>query len=97
MTRHAWHDNNYEGKALRRVFTRLIKRFEKIYDTAETEELIKLANSLSVIANSKVNLAKYEHLEKKLDHVLSLLKQKELKQILPEAIHDAQQLPKPAD
>jgi len=29
MTGHAWNDNNYEGKALRRVFTKLLKRFEK--------------------------------------------------------------------
>lgn len=93
MTKHAWHDNNYEGKAMRRVFGKLIKRFEKIADTGDTEELIKLANSLSVISNSKANLAKYEHLDKKLDYVLQLLKQKEIKQVYPEIINDSKQLP----
>ncbi len=95
MTKHAWNDNNYEGKALRRVFGKLVKRFEKIADTGETEDLIKIANSLSVIANSKANLAKYEHLDKKLDYVLSLLKQRELKQVIPELVNDANQLPRP--
>lgn len=97
MTKHAWNDNNYEGKALRRVFGKLIKRFEKIADTGETEELIKIANSLSVISNSKANLAKYEHLDKKLDHVLKLLKQRELKQYVPELVNDANQLPRQQD
>lgn len=97
MTKHAWNDNNYEGKALRRVFSKLIKRFEKIADTGETDDLIKIANSLSVISNSKANLAKYEHLDRKLDHVLQLLKQRELKQIIPEALNDIKQLPRQSD
>ena len=93
MKKQAGHDNNYEGKAVRRVFGKLIKRFEKIADSGDTEELIKLANSLSVISNSKANLAKYEHLDKKLDYVLQLLKQKEIKQVYPEIINDSKQLP----
>lgn len=97
MTKHAWNDNNYEGKALRRVFAKLIKRFEKIADDGELDDLIKVANSLSVISNSKANLAKYEHLDKKLDHVLQLLKQRELQQIIPEVRLDAKQLPGQSD
>jgi len=42
-TRHAWNDNNYEGKALRRVFTKLLKRFEKEItdDTTDLDSLQK--------------------------------------------------------
>ena len=28
-TKITWNDNSYEGKSLRRVFTKLLKRFEK--------------------------------------------------------------------
>lgn len=49
--RHAWDDNNYEGKALRWVFTKLLKRFEKeIQDESiELDKLQKIAQRLNLV------------------------------------------------
>ena len=48
-TRHAWDDNNYERKALRRIFTKLLKRFEKEInnDDLELEIFQKIAYTLN--------------------------------------------------
>ena len=42
----AWNDNNYEGKALRRVFTILLKLFEKeiTNDTTNLDSLQKITH-----------------------------------------------------
>ena len=63
MTGHAWYDNNYEGKALRRVFTRLYKRFEKVIDDPKTDldDLTTMAHMLAIIAKAKADLAKPEN------------------------------------
>jgi len=37
MTKHAWNDDNYERKALRRVFSKLLKRFEKYIQDDNTD------------------------------------------------------------
>ena len=62
VNRTAWNDNNYEGKALRRVFTKLLKRFEtEIKDEQiDIDKLQKMAHTLSLVAREKGNLAK-EH------------------------------------
>jgi len=59
MTKHAWDDNNYEGKALRRVFSKLLKRFERDIkdDNIELEKLQKIAYTLSLLAKTKGDLA----------------------------------------
>ena len=59
MTKHAWNDNNYEGKALRRVFSKLLKRFEKeiIDDSTNLDSLQKIAHTLSLVARTKSDLA----------------------------------------
>ncbi len=77
MTKTPWTDNNYEGKALRRVLAKLIKRFEKLdkEGNADEEKLMKLAHTISMIANSKGALAKEE--------TGILRKIKELEQRLP--------------
>lgn len=41
MTKHAWDDNNYEGKALRRIFTKLLKRFEKDIKDEKKEGIVE--------------------------------------------------------
>jgi hypothetical protein len=48
MTKHAWDDNNYEGKALRRIFLKLLKRFEKDIndDNIELDSLQKISHTL---------------------------------------------------
>jgi len=53
-TRHAWNDNNYEGNALRRVFTKLLKRFEKEItdDTTDLDSLQKIVHTLTLIAKT---------------------------------------------
>ena len=63
MTKHAWYDNNYEVKALRRVFTRLLKRFEKVIDDPKTEldDLNTMAHTLTLVAKTKADLAKPEN------------------------------------
>lgn len=62
MNRSAWNDNNYEGKALRRVFSKLLKRFEKEIkdDNVDIDKIQKIAHTLSLVAREKGNLAK-EH------------------------------------
>ncbi len=74
MTKHAWNDNNYEGKALRRVFTKLLKRFEKEIkdDNTDIDKLQKIAHTLSLVAREKGNLANKEN---RIEDRLKLLEQ----------------------
>ena len=54
-SRHPWNDNNHEGKALRRVFTKLLKRFEKDIndDNVDIDKLQKIAHTLSLVARER--------------------------------------------
>jgi len=64
MTKTAWTDNNYEGKALRRVFTKLLKRFEKEItnnDNLDLEKFQKIAYTLTLVAKTKADLASKEN------------------------------------
>ena len=63
MTKHAWFNNDYEGKAMRRVFTRLLKRFEKRINDENTpdEDLDRITQMLSRVAKVKAELAKPEN------------------------------------
>ena len=63
MTKHAWFNNDFEGKALRRVFIRLMKRFEKQInnDEIDLETLAKIAHTLTIVAKCKADLAKPEN------------------------------------
>lgn len=90
MTGHAWDDNNYEGKLLRKAIGKLAK---KLKETDDTEELIKIINSISTASNAKVGLAKYEHQDKKMDKILQLLENHKLVKYNDEAFRDAKELP----
>ncbi|MCH9657194.1 hypothetical protein K0U27_00630 [archaeon] len=63
MTKTSWNDNNYEGKALRRVFTKLLKRYEKeiANDNADLDTLQKIAHTLTLVAKTKGDLAYKEN------------------------------------
>ena len=63
MTKHAWFNNDYEGKAMRRVFIRLLKRFEKKMndDNTPDEEIDRITQMLSRVAKVKAELAKPEN------------------------------------
>ena len=80
MTKQAWNDNNYEGKALRRVFTKLLKRFENEINDEDTDidKLQKMAHTLALVAREKGNLAK--------EHNDLARKIKELEERLPKDI-----------
>ena len=74
MTKHSWNDNNYEVKALRRVFSKLLKRFEKDIadENIDIDKLQKIAHTLSLVAREKGNLAKEEN---QLENRIKLLEQ----------------------
>jgi len=63
MTKCAWYDNNYEGKALRRIFKSLEKRYKKLdkSDKATMEDLARAAHILTIIAKTKGELSKPEN------------------------------------
>jgi hypothetical protein len=62
-SRHAWDDNHYEGKALRRVFTKLLKKFEKdiVKEDIDIDKMQKIAHTLSLVAKTKAELAYKEN------------------------------------
>ncbi|MDH3313835.1 MAG: hypothetical protein OEM28_11935 [Nitrosopumilus sp.] len=55
MTKQAWDDDNFEGKALRRVFSKLLKRFERDIqnDNVELETLQKITHTLTTVGKVK--------------------------------------------
>jgi len=74
VTKTAWKNNNYEGKALRRVFSKLLKRFEKEIkdDDLDLEKFQKIAYTLTLVAKTKVDLTKQEN---KIEDRIKLLEQ----------------------
>lgn len=63
MTKHAWFNNDFEGKALRRAFVRCMKKFEKVIDAEEIDidSIDKVTNILTRLAKCKAELAKPEN------------------------------------
>jgi hypothetical protein len=63
MTKQAWFNNDYEGKALRRAFVRCMKKFEKVINEEEIDidSLDKVTNILTRLAKCKAELAKPEN------------------------------------
>ena len=100
-TRHAWDDNNYEGKALRRVFTKLLKKFENEInnDDIDLDKFQKIAHTLSLVAKTKADLAyKENRIEDRIKLLESMLSSDAKKgTILLEAIKHAKELPHSAD
>ena len=101
MTGHAWDDNNYEGKALRRVFSKLLKKFEKQIndENIDLEKFQKIAYTLSLIAKTKADLA---YKENRIEDRLKLLEQltpSDIKKgtVLLEALTHAKELPHNTD
>ena len=74
MTGHAWDDNNYEGKALRSVFSKLLKKFEKDIadENINIDKMQKIAHTLSLVARTKADLA---YKENRIDDRIKLLEQ----------------------
>ena len=88
----AWSDNSHEGKLLRYGINKLAKKLKK---TEDAEELIKILNAISTAANIKVGLARYEIQDQKLDMVIQLFKDRQLKKFIGDNL--ANELPKPKD
>ena len=74
MVGHAWDDNNYEGKVLRRVFTKLLKKFEKdiVDENIDIDKMQKIAHTLSLVVRTKADLA---YKENRIDDRIKLLEQ----------------------
>ena len=83
-TRKAWDNPDYEGKALRKVFTRTLKRYmkEESNPRSDPNELKQLAHLLTIIARSKQDLAKYAYQDKRIKALESYLDSKQLKKII---------------
>lgn len=79
-TRKAWDNAEYEGKALRRVFNQLLKRFEKMAKDEESdiEKLGRLGHMLTVVAKTKQELAKYEYQDKRIKELEEYIESKQL-------------------
>lgn len=79
-TRKAWDNAEYEGKALRRVFNQLLKRFEKMAKDEESdiEKLGRLGHMLTVVAKTKQDLAKYEYQDKRIKELEEYIESKQL-------------------
>ena len=92
VTRHAWFDNNYEGKLLRKAISKLAKRL-KDEETMPTAELVMLINCISNATNAKKVLAQYEYQDKQIAEIKRLLKDRELVNINREARDDSKFLP----
>ena len=63
VNRTAWFDNNHEGRALRRVFNKLLKRYEKEIENPkiDLDTVSKIAHTLTLVAKTKADLAKPEN------------------------------------
>jgi len=90
MTRHAWNDNNYEGKLLRRAITKLAKRLSK---EENVDEMIKITHAIAAAANAKKGLASYEYQDKQIAEIKRLIRNNEFVKINTEALHDSRELP----
>lgn len=80
-TRKAWDNADYEGKALRKTFTRLLKRFMNEDDKQEPdyEKLLKIAHLLTMTAKTKQDLAKYAYQDKRIEALEERIKSRELR------------------
>lgn len=99
MTKVSWINNEHEGKALRKVFNHLMRRFKKASETDDydDEKLGKLAHTITIVAKTKAELSKIEGIDKQLNQVMQLIDDYRLKRILPGVVEDAKQLPGPSD
>lgn len=79
-TRKAWDNAEYEGKALRKVFTRLQRRFmlEDDNEFAEEDRLLKIAHMMALVAKTKQDLAKYEYQDKRIKQLEDYIESKQL-------------------
>ncbi|UVF62292.1 hypothetical protein [Nitrososphaeria virus YSH_462411] len=79
-TRKAWDNAEYEGKALRRVFNQLLKRFEKMSkdEDCDVEILGRLGHMLTVVAKTKQELAKYEYQDKRIKELEQIIESRRL-------------------
>lgn len=90
MGRVGWVDNNHEGKLIRFGINKLAK---KLKQAEETDEIVKIMNAISVASNAKANLSKYEVMDKKLNLLLTLLKEQQPKRFI--ADNYSGELPRP--
>ena len=98
MTKTAWTDNNYEGKVLRRVFTRLLVRFEKEIkkDDIDLDKLEKVSRTLTMLAKTKGMLAfKETDIEKRIK-MLELMIPADIKKgtIISDVVSTCKELPR---
>ena len=80
MTGHAWHDLNYEGKLLRKVLTRLQRRFmkEDNNEDADLDKLTKLAHMITLTAKTSESLVKHLYQDKQIKELQDIIESRRL-------------------
>ena len=68
-----WSDLSYEGRALRRAFSKISKRIDNATDAMPNDELIKLANCAANLASRQTKVVDTTSLKQEVEELKSIV------------------------